>query len=316
MALLIGTDEAGYGPNFGPLTICGTAWQVPTVETELYTLLAEIVVPRRPATDKLMICDSKVICRASGTLLDLETSVLSILYSVHQCVPESIAQLSELLSCSLESDAHDDFKVFATELRLPVAACRTNVQDLGTRFRAACAHHQIAIDAICCETIFPERFNRLINNDGNKADLLSITTLAIVDKLRRSQHDSVKIICDKHGGRSRYAGLINSCLTTEFIKIECESRQLSQYRWRENGTEYELRFQAQGESFLPTALSSMIAKYIRELSMLVWNRFWAKRIPGIQPTKGYPQDAKRFRHDIAHMQTKLGIPDESIWRSR
>ncbi len=28
MAYLIGTDEAGYGPNLGPLTISASVWQV------------------------------------------------------------------------------------------------------------------------------------------------------------------------------------------------------------------------------------------------------------------------------------------------
>jgi hypothetical protein len=321
MALLIGTDEAGYGPNFGPLTICGTAWQVPNVETELYAALAEITEPRRQrtdklGTDKLLIGDSKFICRASGTLLELETSILSILYSLHHCIPENIAQLSKLLSCPLEFECHHEFKACASELKLPVAASRSTIQKLGTRFQVVCERHQIVLDAICCRAIFPDRFNQLIHGGGNKADLLSTATLAIVDTLRSSPAESVKIICDKHGGRSRYAGLINNCLTGEFDQIECESRRLSHYRWRENGTEYELGFQAQGESFLPTALSSMVAKYVREVSMLIWNRFWSKRIPGVQPTKGYPTDAKRFRRDIAHEQSKLGILDESIWRSR
>src|SRR5262245_58072725 len=28
MGILIGTDEAGYGPNFGPLVVAATAWEV------------------------------------------------------------------------------------------------------------------------------------------------------------------------------------------------------------------------------------------------------------------------------------------------
>ena len=27
--ILIGTDEAGYGPNLGPLTVVATAWHLP-----------------------------------------------------------------------------------------------------------------------------------------------------------------------------------------------------------------------------------------------------------------------------------------------
>ena len=29
MAILIGIDEAGYGPNYGPLVVAATAWHVP-----------------------------------------------------------------------------------------------------------------------------------------------------------------------------------------------------------------------------------------------------------------------------------------------
>ena len=28
MTLVIGTDEAGYGPNLGPLVVAATAWRV------------------------------------------------------------------------------------------------------------------------------------------------------------------------------------------------------------------------------------------------------------------------------------------------
>lgn len=34
MGILIGMDEAGYGPQLGPLVIAATAWQVPTVTAE------------------------------------------------------------------------------------------------------------------------------------------------------------------------------------------------------------------------------------------------------------------------------------------
>ena len=50
-----------------------------------------------------------------------------------------------------------------------------------------------------------------------------------------------------------------------------------------------------GEEFLPTALASMTAKYLRELSMRAFNEFWCARVPGLRPTAGYPGDAPRFK---------------------
>ena len=70
------------------------------------------------------------------------------------------------------------------------------------------------------------------------------------------------------------------------------------------------------ESHFPVAMASMICKYLRELAMKLFNRFWQEHLPGLKPTKGYPVDARRFKQDIAEAQTRLGIPDEILWRER
>jgi hypothetical protein len=44
------------------------------------------------------------------------------------------------------------------------------------------------------------------------------------------------------------------------------------------------------------------------------NHFWQSRVENLKPTAGYPQDAKRFRVDIAEVQAKLKIPDRLLWR--
>jgi hypothetical protein len=72
----------------------------------------------------------------------------------------------------------------------------------------------------------------------------------------------------------------------------------------------------QGERFLPTALASMTAKYLRELSMRAFNEFWCSRIPDLRPTAGYPKDAHRFRKAIAATQKELKIDDRTLWRNR
>jgi hypothetical protein len=67
---------------------------------------------------------------------------------------------------------------------------------------------------------------------------------------------------------------------------------------------------------LPAALASMASKYLRELAMEALNAFWRHRVAGLRPTAGYPQDARRFKAEIAAVQAELGIPDRQIWRMR
>ena len=52
---------------------------------------------------------------------------------------------------------------------------------------------------------------------------------------------------------------------------------------------------AKGETHhLPIALASIMSKYIRELFMLFFNRYWANQVTDLRPTAGYYQDGKRF----------------------
>ena len=95
-----------------------------------------------------------------------------------------------------------------------------------------------------------------------------------------------------------------------------ESVEVSDYSFRERERDVVIRFQAKGESFFPTALASLVSKYLREVIMRIWNEFWQLQIPGLKPTKGYPVDAKRFKSDIASVQAELGIEDRLIWRNR
>ena len=60
----------------------------------------------------------------------------------------------------------------------------------------------------------------------------------------------------------------------------------------------------------------MASKYLRELAMLAFNDYWRSRVPNLQPTAGYPQDAKRFRAEIAEVQRQLHIADRVLWRDR
>ena len=72
MAFLVGTDEAGYGPNLGPLVISASVWQVPDGPRphDLYRRLEAAVSPSpggpRGRAPRVAIADSKAFTTGPG----------------------------------------------------------------------------------------------------------------------------------------------------------------------------------------------------------------------------------------------------------
>jgi hypothetical protein len=60
----------------------------------------------------------------------------------------------------------------------------------------------------------------------------------------------------------------------------------------------------------------MVSKYLRELLMLEFNRFWQARVPGLKPTAGYPGDAARFFEAILPAAKQLRIAEGTLWRRK
>ena len=167
--------------------------------------------------------------------------------------------------------------------------------------------------------VMARRFNSLLRKHGTKSSLLTHATLRLVKRCLGSWagcQEIVDVVCDKHGGRNRYAAMLQSGQTDALVMVHQEKRPLSRYGWRDGHRDVRWRFVMKSERWLPSALASMTAKYIRELSMLSFNAYWAHHVPGIRPTAGYPTDARRFRREISDAQRRLRLPDRWLWRSR
>ena len=100
MPILIGTDEAGYGPNLGPLVVTATAWQLPfgMKPNELQDCLSDVITAKSKRGEKrLHVADSKQVYSAGKSIANLERSVLSFckhLGVAHQNVGSLATQLS------------------------------------------------------------------------------------------------------------------------------------------------------------------------------------------------------------------------------
>ncbi|GAF86150.1 unnamed protein product, partial [marine sediment metagenome] len=170
---------------------------------------------------------------------------------------------------------------------------------------------------LSAKVVFPKRFNAMLDEEDNKSTALSNTTLQLVaEKLEQLEGDApVEILCDKHGGRDYYQPLLMMHLAGGLPQTLQEGREISRYRIEGERT-LDISFRMKAESLMPVALSSMLAKYLRELAMVSLNKFWAERIEGLKPTAGYPVDAKRFLAEISGEVEKLGIPRDDFWRKK
>lgn len=374
---LIGVDEAGYGPNLGPLCIGATAWKVPTKipeqqavapgaslglksvdvpptpglrqrleatgelascqEIDLYKLLSEIVT-QTPSEGKIAIADSKQLYKPASHakggvgLRHLELGVLSALAASQRkdATPTNVEEL--FAETNADADNHRVSIPWHQESseRLPVDAKPQAVNHAACRFRRELEKTKVELCDLRVRLVYPEEFNSLVEKYETKGAALSHVTLALVRKVIDSLSNETShcpassnngpvaydIVCDKHGGRNRYAALLQHHFPEHWIETELESRGESRYRWQSETSQVTISFRSKGESFLPAALASMIAKYHRELAMRSFNAYWQKYIPGIKPTAGYPQDAKRFQAEIAEKQRELGIDDRVLWRNR
>jgi hypothetical protein len=342
MGYLIGTDEAGYGPNLGPLVISATVWEAPdgVGGEDLFERLGHVIAPELRSSQgqkgtvpfcrngpegashkwglspfsRIVMADSKVLYSSGKGLRHLERGLWAALGLLdhrprtwrevwHALAPEAIEPMNAIpWHTDYDGPAPVDFD--ADELPSMIDALRAGLASAGVR-----------LVAVRSRAIFPEEFNDLVDRHGSKGEALSQQTLALAARSMESLPPGpISVLCDKHGGRNRYASLLTRQFPEWFVEVRDEGRQRSVYRFGPPDRRVEFCFRTKAESCLPAALASMASKYLRELAMRAFNDFWLERIDGLLPTAGYPQDAKRFRADIAETQKRLHVEDRILWR--
>jgi len=326
MTLVIGTDEAGYGPNLGPLVVAATAWKfaaaVEDAEALLTVAISEVdsaVATHRGRTRSPLWADSKQIFRGGVGLGALEQGVATgLLLTVNQlpitwtALAESIGPISPRGGCRGEWQT-------LLPISVPREADAAECLALAAVVRDVLARYGVSLERVVCRGIYPEEFNALLDTGMNKSDILSAATLDLAATLRASTPNEPAIIwCDRHGGRKRYGGLVSHHFGAALVRPLEETPDRSVYLvpacdvTATNACRIE--FCVGGEARAPVALASMTAKYVRELAMYAFNTFWSSRLPGLRPTAGYPSDAIRWRHDAAAAIEQEQLAEAALWR--
>ena len=312
MTLVIGTDEAGYGPNLGPLVVAATAWRVAADPADAERTLAAAVAGALADHEGPLWADSKRIYHGGTGFAPLERGALVAAALATGGLPRSWSDLAGGLTIATGPMPAPPETTRLACLTLPADAdadaCVALAGHIGPRLMAGRA----TLVAVRCRVIQPAAFNGLLDAGLNKSDILSRTTLELAADMARGSGDPTLVWCDRHGGRRRYAPLLTRHFATPLVRAIEETATRSVYEVPAASCRVE--FTVGGESRTPVAVASMTAKYVRELAMRAFNAHWCARDPMVAPTAGYPVDAARWRRQAAATVGAAGIPWDAVWR--
>lgn len=337
MRLVLGVDEAGYGPNLGPLVVAVSAWAVDSrleVLDGLEPFAPEFQAASwTPRSAFVPFGDSKKIYQSGKGLAGLNFA-LRFFESIFEGKPSEKRPWFELGRL-----AQEDLSRVESH---PWYRCKNPVKGLGRanqvdeNSEASCRFARekllklgVRLIGFRLRVLDEAYFNECVDRLGNKSDVLGHISLELAWKVLGECMDfhsfkGIEIYCDRQGGRKKYAGLISQTYERShqesqvpFCSVVDESPKTSVYSMRHAGIATSIRFQVHGDSLFPPAAASMVAKWARESLMERFNGYWREVVgPGLKPTAGYAVDAARFARDIEPWITKLAIEKNQWWRRK
>jgi ribonuclease HII len=321
MTWIVGIDEAGYGPNLGPLVMTSVACRLPDslAGADLWKLLEPAVRrSEEPPDGRFVVGDSKDVYSPGRGLRDLETSVLGILPFFKENTEPSLSRFGEWLCPPSLIDLQSEHWYTGTT-SLPVEVESVDFLEASLAFTGCSQDRQMVWGTCRSVVVCAKKFNQLLKQWKTKGAVLgqAFSELLQVNLLADENGEAIHFLVDKHGGRNFYVPMVQDAVSNGFVIAHEESMQRSVYSIIGLQREIRLTFQprADAEHFC-VALASMISKYFREILMREFNQFWQCQVPGLKPTAGYPGDSARFYRAIKPAAQKLAIGKEALWRRK
>lgn len=310
--ILVGIDEAGYGPLLGPLCIGMAAlriedWKPGDVAPDLWKLLGSSVC--RKGGDKrgrVAVEDSKKLKLANDSktrhpLTHLDRGVHAFLRALGRR-PTTDLELFECLGAAAEphawySGAPVDSPASGSPEQMDIAG---NVLCRGLREAGV----TVLELAVCC--VGESAFNAAVREHKTKAAASAIGLGAhFRDAWERwgaegaSEGHGLRVVCDRQGGRVDYEGTLVSLVPGASVKVVEQRPERGRYELAagsgDTARAMSVILQPEAETgYLPVALASMAAKLVRETMMARFNRHWCGILPELKPTAGYTEDGRRW----------------------
>ena len=314
----VGIDEAGYGPNLGPLVMTAVVAEGPGERApDVWADLGVTVTRAGGPSGRLWVDDSKAILRLPTGRTRLEETCLALLAAAGGMAPATTAGLLAAVGAGTYDDA---------ELTLWLDGDGERTAPAGSEVRPAAGAASFEgapwrIVGVQAAVVGPARFNAGLAATGSKAKVHFAAFARLLGALWERTGDGMSddgathVRSDKHGGRHFYYDPLLEAFPDVWIDRGPEGPELSRYALRAPGRRLELSLQPRADaSDGLVALASIVSKTIRERWMDLFNAHWADRIAGLRPTAGYPLDAQRFRQVIEPHCEARGLDPTLWWR--
>jgi ribonuclease HII len=317
MAVLVGIDEAGFGPILGPLIISSSTFKlsrgassaalaapaISELESDLWQVLVKSVGKKRQRlAGRLLIADSKKAYNKTMGIKHLERTVLTVL----RCLDKEPATLSELMEmlCPNRPEKLSDYPWYKDAQNYAVSADTADRAIAAAVLSNDLASNGIELNEVrsCCLDV--AYYNKMVATVRNKASVLFTATSQLIQTaFERFGREDLHIIIDRQGGRMHYRNNLQRMFPEMSLRIVRESPAVSSYELKVNGGGMNVHFVVGADDkYLPVSLASMVSKYLREILVGCINRYFTGFGPNIKPTAGYWEDGLRFIEDL---KTKL-----------
>ncbi len=319
MVVLVGIDEAGFGPLLGPLVVSSSTFSLPNhlLTTDLWQIFRRSVGNRRKRlAGRLLIADSKKAYSKALGIKHLERTVLTVLKCLGK-EPTTLTELVELLcpDCLERLNNYPWYKEASSCYLSTDAPDRAIASAVLTDDLASNGMELLDLKSHCLDVA---HYNKMVAAVKNKANVLFTASSMLIKRAWDNfAGDDLQVMVDRQGGRVHYRKNLQRMFPEMELKILRESPATSSYELRADSKSMRLHFAVGAdERFLPVSLASMASKYLRELLIGSINRYFTGFSPDLKPTAGYWKDGLRFIEDLRTNLPDVKFNSEQLIRCR
>lgn len=322
MAILMGIDEAGYGPLLGPMVVSAVALNIPEshLRADLWHVLsAAVSAQKKDLAGRLLITDSKKAYTRSSGVKHLRRTVLSSLHAWSKG-QTNITTVYDMLStiCPDIIERAAAYPWYQNLNTFQLDHDPADVEIASSVFRKKMAENGISISRIQSRCLDVDLYNSRVEQVKNKSRVLFTELCSLIlEAFEQLPADSepMHVVVDRQGGRIKYQRELMRMFNGFSLSVIRQDEKMSSYELTRSGKTMWIHFCLKADTkYLTVSLASMVSKYLREVMMESLNDYFCRFSQDLKPTAGYWQDGKRFIADLGKLTPDLTYDPKQLIR--